>query len=124
MSAPSPPIDAFYLLLLAIFNGDDGPAQEQLTWSTAPEEAPVTFFVRCDDLFAWGCADAEKISPATLGALEQAARDLQARNPEGQYREAGYLWCCRTRGLRPQGVFYQFLPAWSHPLFDACGPPH
>lgn len=49
----------FICRVLAIFNGFDGPGTDGLWWRTDDEHAPVTFFASCNDLFMWGCADAE-----------------------------------------------------------------
>lgn len=69
----------------------------------------------CNDLFWWGCADAEPIeSHADLAALVQAHDDSS---------EAGFeLYCARRRRMRPQGAIYKYYSAEVQRLFDACGP--
>ncbi len=96
---------------------------DDIWWRTDGEYAPVTFWVKCSDLFWWGVADLEDLTPENIGVLEQSYRDVQAAAPDDHAADiyGASLFCCRVRKLRPQGCCYppnKLL--W--PLFHACGP--
>lgn len=97
------------------------PACSQLWWRTDVSYAPVTLFIRCDDLFAWATADDERVTQENIHVLEQAVVDIQTVTPD-DLSLADLLFCCRVRGLRPQRPYYDFIPEALRPLFDACGP--
>jgi hypothetical protein len=86
--------------------------------------------VMCSDIFYWGAADAEDLTPETLPLLEQAYKDCKAVKGKefapGKYVSnqyfGGLLYCARQRNMRPQGAYYKNLPPEIHHLFDACGP--
>ena len=78
----------------------------------------VTFLINCNDIFWWGCADAEEITPENVDLLESAIVDTTS--VKSAY--AGELFCARVRKLRPQGCFYEGMPDTVAALFDACGP--
>lgn len=82
---------------------------EAIWWNSSLE-----FFVPCNDSFAWACADAEPITESDLPMFTQAMADCEDNGP--------LLYCCRRRGMRPQGAMYQHLDRKDWPLFDACGP--
>src|SRR5262245_11925739 len=117
-------MQAFMARLQAIFNGQEGPDASALLHLAHWDQAygPDYREVLCSDLFWWGTADGEEISPATLPILEQAVADLQAANPDGTYTEADLLYCCRVRHMRPQQPYYRHIAPHLHALFDACGP--
>lgn len=101
---------------------------DEIWWRTDGEYAPVTFLAKCNDLFYWGGADCERITQQNVHLLERAKEDLTAVAIKGHRK--GYaatlyavdLFCCRVRGMRPQGCCYpREREAW--PIFDACGPP-
>lgn len=75
------------------------------------------------DVFAWGGADAEPITPDTLPALEQAYTDLKTIDADLYLPE---LYAARQGGERPQGAAYpdDKTKNWRQvsALFDACGP--
>lgn len=80
------------------------------------DSGEIKIYIRCNDIFYWGCSDAEEVRIENLSILRQSAKDI----PNWK---AGYLFCARVRGLRPQGAFYEAKDDkkdW--PLFDACGP--
>jgi len=110
------------LKILSAFEGQSG----ELFWRTSGEFAPVTFMVNCNDLFYWGCADAEPIVAADIPDLEAAKDDMRKVYREEKktnmtvYGEL--LWCARKRRQRPQKAYYKYFPETSHALFDACGP--
>lgn len=76
------------------------------------------WMVLCNDLFSWGCGDAEPLTEDNVLDLSNALEDCEKLG----HRDAGYdLFVCRIRGERPQGAAYPKAPElW--PLFDACGP--
>jgi len=104
--------------LLALF--EDCP--ETLGWATTPA---LAFYVRCDDVFVWGGADVEAITPADLPDLLAAWRDCHVSDEEGsEYWPE--LWVARKRHQRPQGAFLLNLQVRGDcalPLFLAAGPP-
>lgn len=82
---------------------------------------PFTVCVACNDVFAWGCADAETITPDNLPQLRKALADVAAVAETWAGDEAAYLFVARIRQHRPQGACYpEDRKLW--PLFDACGP--
>ena len=91
-----------------------------------PDHAPgVFFYINCNDLFYWGCSDAEELTEENFPVLVQAIADVQAACPDmDRYRvfgQAQTLFACRVRQERPQGCCYpKDRRLW--PLIDACGP--
>lgn len=110
------------LRAFSVFDGFAGPSPEGLWWRTDGDYAPVTLLVDCNDLFVWGSADAETLTEQSINVLESAAEDMRALHPRGDFDQAGLLYCCRMRKMRPQGAYYKHIekPWW--PLFNACGP--
>lgn len=92
-----------------------------LFWRVDNGELKV--FANVSDIFAWGGADAEPITPDTLPALEQAYTDLKALDADEFTAE---LYAARQRGERPQGAAYpdDKHKSWRQvsALYDACGP--
>lgn len=100
--------------LLRIFAFDN---TDDLWWRgrDGASTGPLEFFVNCNDVFAWGCADCEKIeSDEDLDALDQAKADAPNDWP--------LLFVARKRKTRPQGAVYKHFDIESIPLFNACGP--
>lgn len=93
----------------------------ELWWRTEGEYAPITFFVNCNDLFYWACSDAEVITEDNINILEQSYIDAVKAEKHGECY-ASELFCCRVRGMRPQGAYYKYIPCAMWSLFDACGP--
>jgi len=77
--------------------------------------------VNISDVFWWGGADGEDVTPETLPVLEQAYADLRAIDPYDDMYTAE-LYAARVRGMRPQGAAYPKERAATQALFDACGP--
>lgn len=75
----------------------------------------LDFFVNCNDLFFWGCADAERITEDSIEDLATAIKD--AGDIDGPR-----LYCARRRKMRPQGCIYKYIDIKNWHLFDACGP--
>ena len=91
-----------------------------LWWRTDGEYAPVTFFINCNDVFYWGCADAEAITPENIELLEKSMKDSSGAYQYGELYGT-MLWCARVRKQRPQGAAYPSeRELWT--LFDECGP--
>jgi hypothetical protein len=78
----------------------------------------ISIAVNISDVFAWGCADAEDITPERLPVLQQAWLDCETAD-DGEW--IAELYAARVRGMRPQGAAYPSAPAVAA-LFDACGP--
>lgn len=77
------------------------------------------FYVNCNDVFFWGCADYEHLTSDTLPLLQKAIRDCEKAKSVGRVY-GSMLYCARQRKMRPQGAAYPiFKELWS--LFDACG---
>jgi hypothetical protein len=111
----------FVYRVLNSFDGDfDHADRGDLLWRCAG--GAVTFSVNCGDLFWWGTADCEPITPENVGVLEQAIRDACVVDRYAGPTQAGSLFCARVRGMRPQGACYKSIPEAFWPLFDACGP--
>lgn len=109
--------DDFVLRVLHATARDDN--HDDLWWRTDGGHAPITFFVKCSDVFASAYADLEPLTPDTIDEFEQAAADVREACGDATY--AGDLYCARRRQTRPQGAAYPSDPRlW--PLFDACGP--
>lgn len=105
---------AYIRRVLAIFAKAD--IHSELLWRFEGDH--VEFSANVSDVFAWGSADLEDITPDTLPALEQAYADLRAICAVEHTAE---LFAARVRRMRPQGAAYPtVLPAQR--LFDACGP--
>ena len=60
-----------------------------------PSNQSLAVFVNCNDLFAWGCADAEPLPLSEVAALWRA---WKADPVYGSSK-----WACLRRGQRPQG---------------------
>jgi len=105
---------AYHRRVLALFWKAD--IRDELLWHDSPDG--IHFAANVSDVFAWGCADAEDITPDTITALEQAHADCLAVGAEEYTAE---LYAARQRGMRPQGAAYPDKPE-AQALFDACGP--
>ena len=87
---------------------------EDVWWRVDGEYAPITLFVNCNDLFYWGCSDAEVVTEKNIDIFEQAYKDSEDHGD--------LLFCCRVRKMRPQGAYYEYFSEEDKVLFDACGP--
>ena len=77
-------------------------------------DSELNFYINCNDIFCWGCVDAEDVTPETLPILEQAFKDAKY--------SGDLLYCARQRKMRPQGAAYKVIAKKDWHLFDACGP--
>lgn len=84
------------------------------------EEDKVRITINTNDLFFWGCADEEEVTPENFHILEESYNDLKALG-EYEYLYTYVLFACRINKMRPQGAAY---PTSSNvfPLINACGP--
>jgi len=85
-------------------------AMSELWWNE-----DLNFSAICNDVFWWGTADCEDITPDTIVMLEKALAD-------GGILYGMMLYCARQRKMRPQGAIYKDIDKKYWPLFDACGP--
>jgi hypothetical protein len=90
--------------------------RDELLWFVDGHQ--VVFHANVSDVFEWGCADAEPITPDRLPDLERSYADLAA---VGALECLAELYAARLRGMRPQGAAYP-SKAGVCGLFDACGP--
>jgi len=96
------------LTAVAMYNCSD------IFWRIDGEYAPITIFANCNDLFYWGCADAEEITEDNIDIFEQSYKDSEDNGVE--------LFCCRVRKMRPQEPYYKYINENEHHLFNECGP--
>jgi len=94
---------------------------DDIWWRTDEEFAPITFFVKCNDLFFWGCADDEVLTPENIDQLCVAYEDA-GKAKKYAYSFGSLLFCARIRKQRPQGAYYEYIPKELWPLFNECGP--
>lgn len=93
------------LILIAEYD-----CQEYIFW-----DEDLRFYVNCNDLFYWGCADTEAIKTDELGDFENSLKDADFCGP--------LLFVARKREMRPQGAAYnKMIPIVYHDLFNQCGP--
>lgn len=104
----------FIRTVLAVFFQAD--IRDELLWRVDGDK--VTFAANVSDIFEWGTADAEEITPDTLPELLKAYDDLNAI--DGGFWTAA-LYAARKRHLRPQGAAYPVEHEFAV-LFDECGP--
>ena len=73
---------------------------DELLWRCDGEYAPITFFINCNDMFYWGCADCETITKENLHIFKKAVEDLKECKGASKY-DGPSLFCCRVRKMRP-----------------------
>jgi len=94
---------------------------DELLWRCDGEYAPITFFINCNDMFYWGCADCETITKENLHIFKKAVEDLKECKGASKY-DGPSLFCCRVRKMRPQGAYYKYIDKEVWNLFDEAGP--
>lgn len=109
----------FVLELLQLL--DEYDHHGSIWWRTDEEYAPVTFLLNCNDLFHWGCADCETLTPENLPRLRQALEDAKNACDLGEMW-GDSLFVARERKMRPQTPVLKDVPKELLPLFEACGP--
>lgn len=113
---------AFVRRVLEIFSLSHADAYDDLLWRV--DDGQIHLSANVSDVFAWGAADAEEITPERLPDLERTYADLKAIDSQ-DYTAA--LYAARIRHMRPQGAAYPGRKLNDHwrevvALFDACGP--
>ncbi|MEV0441848.1 hypothetical protein AB0I46_23220 [Streptomyces spectabilis] len=111
----------FLTRVMEIFSLSHADSYGDLFWRV--DDGKLKLYANVSDVFAWGSADTEPITPGALIALERAYADLKAVNGEDF---TATLYAARQRGQRPQGAAY---PSGAHAswrevsaLYDGCGP--
>ena len=86
------------------------------------EDGTIRVYLRCNDLFHWGCSDAEEVTAADIPEITRALNEFcKDYHSWSRTLDAVHLFIARKRGMRPQGCCYpEDKNLW--PLFDACGP--
>lgn len=116
----------FVARVLSLFDRYD--IHDLLFWRTGKRYGggefanPASFFVNCNDVFCWGTADLEEITPENIEVLEASLADCKAIDRVTGAIEAPHLFVARVRKMRPQGAMYPHINPALWPLFDACGP--
>lgn len=82
----------------------------------------LKFFIICNDVFYWGCADAEEITVDDFEMFIQCEEDLKATGEDRAIWDAPILFCCRKRGMRPQIPMLEHFTPKVLELIKACGP--
>lgn len=79
----------------------------------------IKFHIICNDVFLWASADMEPVeTDEDMALLEKSIKDCEHLMDYS----GTMLYCCRRRGQRPQGAFYQYVEKEARHLFDECGP--
>lgn len=101
-------------------------------WWNVKEDGSVEFTINCSDIFWWGTADSEDLTPENIEELEKAIDDMKKLGGQaaedscvtfGQtVGQAPLLFVARVRKMRPQGAMYAYLNTSVWHMFDACGP--
>lgn len=107
---------AFVWRAMALFAFEDC---DWLFWRFT--DGRMRVYVNCNDVFHWGCADGEELTPHNIADAAQAKADAQAATGSTPYNWP-LLFCARQRQMRPQGAMYKHLDPKLWPLFDAAGP--
>lgn len=104
----------FLVEVLTIFAKAD--SHDTLLWWPKPDG--IELWANVSDIFAWGGADAEAITPDRMPALRKALADLTEAGSACWLAE---LYTARIRGMRPHGAAYPTNQAVQK-LLNACGP--
>lgn len=100
----------------------DADVRPDLLWRpSSSRRGHLELSANVSDVFAWGSADAEDITPETLPVLHEAYTDLIAIGASATVHLAD-LYAARIRGMRPQGAAYPSENEAVALLLDACGP--
>lgn len=73
----------------------------------------LQFSLNCNDVFYWGCGDAEGLDDVDL--LEMCLGICKNTDT------AIMLYCAIRRRMRPQGAIYTSIPKEEWYLFNGCG---
>jgi hypothetical protein len=108
------PTPSFVVEVLGLFDKAD--CHSELFWRVEGDD--VQMYANVSDVFAWGTADLEDITPGRLPILQRAYDDLIAIDSAA---ELAVLYAARVRKQRPQGAAYPDHPT-VRALLDECGP--
>jgi hypothetical protein len=92
---------------------------EELEW-VCNQDKTVQFYINCNDLFFWACADAVELTETNFQDLVQAVDDVHNTIDYSSF--GSLLFCARQRKMRPQNAYYEYMDKKLWPLFDTCGP--
>lgn len=81
------------------------------------KESPGEICLNMNDVFYWGCGDAEDFTESDLIDINKAIEECKDDISLG-----GLLWTCRKRSERPQGAYFTHIPKSLWHLFEAAGP--
>lgn len=118
---------AFLVEVMTLFAQAD--CHSELFWTVdlplyRPPDAVPKMWLHAivSDVFAWGSADLEEITPDAIDVLRQAFEALKPYGLEG-LSELPVLYAARVRGMRPQGAYFDYvtIPEVRQLLMD-CGP--
>lgn len=84
----------------------------KVKWNST--DSGFKFFVECNDLFWESGYETEEVSEKDLTLFKSSLEDS---------KYGIELFCCRKRGMRPQGAFYRNLSIQECSMFDECGQP-
>lgn len=94
-----------------------------LWWRCDGKYAPVTFWIRCNDLFFRATADLEELTVDNLPVFEKAFADVSRDDASLDILDACDLFCCRMRKMRPRSGYLKCTTNEKlKTLFDDCGP--
>jgi hypothetical protein len=116
MTMQEPPPDELSFVRQVMFLFDSADIHSEMYWHVGDDGIRLLALV--SDVFMWGCADAEDITPERLPVLQQAYDDLAVVDGLPHLAE---LYAARIRRMRPQGAAYSDSPGVRF-LFDKCGP--
>lgn len=86
------------------------------------DKGEPSFYIICNDVFDWGTADLEEITPNDLHKLVKAIDDVTAAVNAELPITGALLYCARQRNKRPQGAYYAHMDSEVWPLFNQAGP--
>lgn len=115
---PEPEVDlGFILRVLRLMSCDN---TDELWWRTDEQYAPITFFIKCSDTFAYACADLEEVTPENVGRLEQAFEDCLATGDPLADIYAPMLFVARERKQKPIPQVMRTIQDSVRPLLEAA----
>lgn len=97
----------------------------------------INFSLICSDVFAWGIADAENLTPENIHLIKECREELKSVDLMDYY--LADLFACKVRKLRPMNRYLQMMETSLRPstlknnedeslkiarrkIFEDCGP--
>ena len=97
-------------------------SRSELLWHF-DKEGKLNFCLCCSDTFAWGCSDAEYLTPDNLHVFKQSIQDVRDIDPRQDFYAVA-LFACRIRQQRPMKRFLNLIEDQRIvKLLEDCGPP-